>query len=158
MEDGYNFLQLKAHILPLSSANTWEVAVKEWSLVGIHEAEGPESCPCGHFPIIEICSIHNRVTHQNTEVGNICVKRFLGLRSDLIFTAIKRIRKDPDKSLNADAIAFFHERRVLNEWEYHFCQNTMRLRNMTSSQLGKRQDINKKVLSAIGKRGFQGPQ
>ena len=42
------------------------------------------------------------------------------------FTAVKRIRKDPDKSLNADAVAFFRERRVLNEWEYNFCQNTMR--------------------------------
>ena len=107
MGDGYNFQQLKKHILPLSHAGAWEVAVKEWSLVGIHEADEPETCPCGHFPIMEVCSIHNRVTGQSTEVGNICVKRFLGLRSDLIFTAIKRIRKDPEKSLNADAIAFF---------------------------------------------------
>jgi hypothetical protein len=158
MGDGYNLLQLKAHILPLSSAGRWDVAVKEWSLVGIHEADEPEACPCGHFPIIEICSIHNRVTGHSTEVGNICVKRFLGLRSDLIFTAIKRIRKDPDKSLNADAIAFFHERRVLNEWEYNFCQNTMRLRSLTAAQLSKRRAINHKVLTAIGKRGFQGPR
>jgi len=158
MGDGYNLLQLKAHVLPLSNAGSWDVAVKEWSLVGIHEADEPEACPCGHFPIIEICCIHNRVTGHSTEVGNICVKRFLGLRSDLIFTAIKRIRKDADKSLNADAIAFFYERQVLNEWEYNFCQNTMRLRSLTSAQLGKRRDINHKVLTAIGKRGFQGPQ
>jgi hypothetical protein len=158
MGDGYNFQQLKAHILPLSSAVTWEVAVREWSLTGIHETDEAETCPCGHFPIMEICSIHNRVTGHSTEVGNICVKRFLGLRSDLIFAAIKRIRKDPDKSLNADAITFFHERRVLNEWEYNFYQNTMRLRGLTPAQLGKRQDINQKVLVAIKKRGFQGPQ
>jgi hypothetical protein len=158
MGDSYNFQQLKAHILPLSKADIWEMAAKEWSLTGIHEADEPETCPCGHFPIMEICSIHNRVTGHSTEVGNICVKRFLGLRSDLIFTSLKRIRKDPAKSLNADAIAFFHERRVLNEWEYNFCQNTMRLRSLTSAQLGKRQDINQKVLAVIKKRGFQGPQ
>lgn len=158
MGDGYNLQQLKAHILPLSSAATWEAAVKEWSLTGIHESDDPETCPCGHFPIVEICSIHNQVSGHSTEVGNVCVKRFLGLRSDLIFAAIKRIRKDADKSLNADAIAFFHERRMLNEWEYNFCQSTMRLRRLTSAQLGKRRDINQKVLSAIKKRGFQGPQ
>ena len=71
------------------------------SLTGIHEADEPETCPCGHFPIMEICSIHNRVTYHTTGVGNVCVKRFLGLRSDLIFTAIKRIKNDLGKSLNA---------------------------------------------------------
>lgn len=158
MAEGYNFQQLRAHILPLSRAATWEVAVREWSLVGIHEADEPASCPCGHFPIVEICSIHNSITGQSTEVGNVCVKRFLGLRSDLIFTAIKRIRKDPSKSLNADAITFFFERSLLNSWEYQFCQNTMRLRNLSPAQLAKRLDINRKVLAAIKKRGFQGPQ
>jgi len=158
MSDGYNFQQLRAHILPLSKATTWEIAVREWGLSGIHEADEPETCPCGHFPIMEICSIHNRATGRSTEVGNVCVKRFLGLRSDLIFSAIKRIRKNPDKSLNADAIAFFYERRLLNEWEYNFSQNTMRLRSLTSAQLSKRHDINEKILAAIKKRGFQGPQ
>ena len=158
MSEGYNFQQLKKHILPLSNATAWEVAVKEWSLVGIHEADERETCCCGHFPIIEICSIHNRITGHATEVGNICVKRFLGLRSDLIFSAIKRIRKDQDKSLNADALAFFHERRVLNDWEYNFCQNTMNLRRFTLAQLSKRRDINDKILAVIKNRGFQGPQ
>ena len=43
--------------------------------IRFHEADEPETCPCGHFPIIEICSIHNRITGRATEVGNICVKR-----------------------------------------------------------------------------------
>lgn len=158
MGDGYNFKQLKEHILARSHASTWEVAVKEWGLTGVHEADEPETCPCGHFPIIEICSIHNRVTNRSTEVGNVCVKRFLGLRSDLIFAAIKRIRKDLDKTLNADAIAFFYERGVINNWEHNFCQNTMRLRNLTFNQLKTRHGVNSKVLNAIKKRGFQGPQ
>ena len=156
MGDGYNLRQLKDHILSLSNSATWDVAVKEWSLTGIHESDEPETCPCGHFPILEICAIHNRVTGHSTEVGNICVKRFLGLRSDLIFAAIKRIRKDPDKSLNADAIAFFHGRRVLNDWEFSFCEDTMRLRRLTAAQLAKRRAINQKVLTAIKARGFQG--
>lgn len=158
MGDGYNFRQLKSHILSLSKADIWEVAVKEWGLTGIHETDDPETCPCGHYPIKEICSINNRVTGRSTEVGNVCVKRFLGLRSDLVFAAIKRIRGNLDKSLNADAIALFHERGLLNQWEYDFCQSTIGLRRMTAAQLSKRRDINRKVLAAIKKRGLQGPQ
>lgn len=158
MAEGYNFQQLKAHVLPLSSASIWEVAAKEWSLTGIHEADEPDTCPCGHFPIMEICSIRNRVTGHSTEIGNVCVKRFLGLRSDLIFAAIKRIRKAPDKSLNADAIAFFRERGILNDWEYGFSQSTLKLRSLSAAQLGKRRAINQKVLEVIKRRGFQGPQ
>jgi hypothetical protein len=93
MNDGYNFIQLKKEILSLSKAEDWETARKEWALVEDYEADEPETCLCGHFPIIEICEIRNRVTNALAEVGNRCVKRFLGFRSDLIFDALKRIRK-----------------------------------------------------------------
>ncbi len=120
MGDGYNFARLREQILARSQALDWEVARKEWGLVTIFEAEEPETCLCGHYPIIEICEISNRITKHRAEVGNCCVKRFLGLRSDLIFSTIKRIRKDPDKSLNADAAAYFKAKGVLNDWEYSF--------------------------------------
>jgi len=157
MGEGFNFQQLKERILERSQATDWEVARKEWSLVGIHDADEPETCLCGHFPIIEICHIKNRVTGHSTDVGNQCVKRFLGLRSDLIFNAIKRIRKDPTKSLNADAITYFFERRLLNDWEYEFLQDTMRKRNLSAGQMERRLRINQKVLAAVKRRGFQGP-
>ena len=62
MGDGYNFQQLKAAILALSRATDWEVAKKEWRLVEISEADEPETCLCGHFPIIELCTISNATT------------------------------------------------------------------------------------------------
>jgi hypothetical protein len=152
--DGYNFQQLKAEILKLSRAQDWETARKEWVLIDIIEADEPEVCLCGHYPIIEICGIKNRVTGQHAEVGNVCVKRFLGFRSDLIFTAIKRIRKDIEKSLNADAISFFFDRGVLNAWEYDFLQDTMRKRDLSRKQLDKRIAVNRKVLKAVARRGI----
>lgn len=155
--DGYNFRQLRDAILPLSEASNWETARKEWSLVDIYEADEPQTCRCGHFPIIEICQITNRVTGRSTEVGNVCVKRFLGIRSDLIFTSLKKIRNDLTKSLNADSIAFFREKGLLSAWEYNFLQNTMRKRKLSQKQLAIRKEINQKVLSAVAKRGFQGP-
>jgi hypothetical protein len=155
--DGYNFQQLRDEILARSEASDWEIARKEWSLVNIYESEEPQTCLCGHFPIIEICVIANRLTKTTTEVGNRCVRRFLGLRSDLIFSAIKKIRKNIEKSLNVDAITFFRDRRLLNAWEYSFLQHTMRLRNLSPSQLSTRKRINEKVLVAIRQRGFRGP-
>ncbi len=116
MGDGHNFRQLRDSILALSAATDWEVARKERSFVDISEADEPETCLCNHLPVIEICTIFNRTTGHRAEIGNRCVKRFLGLRSDLVFAAIKRIRKDIGKSLNADAIVFFHRRGLLNAW------------------------------------------
>ncbi|MBN4083127.1 hypothetical protein JYU08_00410, partial [bacterium AH-315-B06] len=90
-------------------------------------------------------------------VGNIYVKRFLGLRSDLIFVALKRIKKNISKSLNRESIVLFREKDLLTDWEYNFSQNTMRKRNLTTKQLEQRERINRKVLEAVLKRGFHGP-
>ena len=73
MSEGHNFKQRGDAILALSQASDWEVARKEWRLVDISEAVEPETCRCGHFPIIEICTIANRVTGYRVEIGNRCV-------------------------------------------------------------------------------------
>jgi hypothetical protein len=88
------------------------------------------------------------------DVGNVCVKRFLGFRSDLIFQSLKRIRADRDKSIGPDAAAFFHERGVINGWEYQFQQSTMRKRNLSERQLATRRLINEKVVAAVRRRGL----
>lgn len=157
MGDGFNFKQLRDGILPLSEASDWEVARKEWSLVAVRPADEPKTCLCGHYPIIEICGISNRITKKNTEVGNRCVRRFLGIRSDLIFAGIRKIQKDITKSLNADAITFFRQRGLLTAWEHGFLQDTMRKRRLSEAQLASRRRINEKVLKAIKQRGFRGP-
>ncbi|MBN9567767.1 MAG: hypothetical protein J0H79_09185 [Alphaproteobacteria bacterium] len=154
MGDGYNFQQLKAAILTLSRATDWEVAKKEWRLVEISEADEPETCLCGHFPIIELCTISNATTAKSVDVGNVCVKRFLGFRSDLIFQSLKRVRADLDKAIGPDATAFFHERGVINDWEYQFQQSTMRKRNLSARQLASRRVINQKVIAAVRRRGL----
>lgn len=154
MSDGYNFQQLKAEILALSRATDWETAKTEWKLIGIGEAEERETCLCGHFPIIELCTITNQVTGRTADVGNVCVKRFLGFRSDLIFASIKRIRKDRDKSIGAEAAVFFRERGIINAWEYKFQQSTYRKRDLTYKQLSTRHTINRKVLADVARRGI----
>lgn len=154
MGEGYNFKVLKERILALSEAKDWDVARKEWYLVDIEESGEAQTCLCGHFPIIDICTILNKVTNNTAEVGNVCVKKFLGIRSDLIFSALKRIRKDTEKSLNADALAFFRERNVLTRKEYEFLEDIRLKRDLSVRQISWRCDINRKVLAFVAKRGL----
>jgi hypothetical protein len=156
MGDGYNFRVLSAEILKLSRATDWVTACREWVLIDIYEADTPETCLCQHFPIIEICVIKNTVTSAVAEVGNVCVKRFLGIRSDLIFTGLKRIRKDVTNALNEDSIVFFHRARVINQWEYGFLQNTKNKRNLSGPQMRTRTSINQRIIDIVAKRGIQG--
>lgn len=156
MGDGYNFAVLSAEILKLSRASDWEAARKEWALVDVYEADEPETCLCEHFPIREICVIRNSVTGSVAEVGNVCVKRFLGIRSDLIFSALKRIKKDLHKSLNTDAIVFFYQAKAINDWEYRFLQDTKDKRNLSVAQVRTRQKLNQRIVDAVARRGLRG--
>jgi hypothetical protein len=155
MGDDYNFKTLSAEIIKRSRAKDWATARREWALLSIYEADEDETCLCEHTPIREICVIRNSVTGQVAEVGNVCVKRFMGIRSDLIFTALKRIRKDVTKSLSPDAIAFFYQRRVINDWESEFLQNTCGKRSLTDAQMRKRAQINQHMIDIVAKRGIQ---
>ena len=157
MTDNHNFQRLQAEIFALSKAKgDWEVARKEWALAHIKFVDEAETCLCGHHPIREVCTIKNRITKNSTEVGNVCVKRFFGIRSDLIFDAIKRIMKDSKKNLNAEALAFFREKGLLDDPEYDFLKSIMGKRNLMPVEMNARQRINNRILNAIGRRGFQG--
>lgn len=153
-EGGHNFRQLKEAILARSQATDWEVAKKEWKLVRIYEADEPDTCLCGHTPIIEICVLSNTLNGQHAEVGNRCVKRFLGLRSDLIFAGIKRVKADISKSLNANSTVFFFERGIINDWEYKFQNSTLSKRSLSGKQMETRMKINRKVLAYMERRGI----
>ncbi|WP_149539357.1 hypothetical protein [Siccirubricoccus phaeus] len=154
MGDGYHFETLKAAILARSRATEWPVARLEWKLVDISMADEPETCACGHYPIRELCLLNNRITGQHLEVGNVCVKRFLGLDYGLVFQGLKRIADDDTKALNAAATAFFYERGVISEWEYKFQQSTLRKRQLSLKQEATRQSINARVLAAVRSRGL----
>lgn len=144
-ENSMSEFKLTAEIIARSKAKTWDLAKTEWSLAEVYEAEEPETCLCGHFPIIEICTLKNRITGQTADVGNCCVKRFIGLPSDKIFQAVKRVRKDPSKSLNGETITHAFEKAWINEWERDFYLKIMRKRVLTSKQSEKKIQINEKI-------------
>jgi len=141
--------QLTTEILNHSVARTWDEAKLEWALLEVYEAEKPETCLCGHFPIIELCVLINRRNRNQVTVGNFCVKKFIGLPSDKIFQAVKRIRKDQSKSLNAEAVQHAFDRHWINEWEKNFYFEIMRKRKLTPKQAAKKNEINVLVLARM---------
>lgn len=146
--------RLIVEILSRSSAKDWASARLEWELSNVYvvTVENGYECLCGHTPICEICVLHNRVNSNEAEVGNVCVKRFLGLNSDLIFAGLRRVYGDIGAALNADAIYYAHQRGWLNDWELSFSLDTSRKRKLSGRQLQKRTQINQKVLARTHRR------
>lgn len=143
--------KLIKEIISLSVSDTWEIAKTEWELNEIYFADEPETCLCGRFPIIELCELKNTKNKELAVVGNCCVKKFIGLPSDKIFQAVKRVRKDGGKALNGEAIELARSKNWINEWEYNFYVDTFRKRKLSEKQLIKRRQINEKVLFRINK-------
>ena len=147
--DGYNFKQLRDAIVARSVSQEWDAARLEWRLSHIYFVDDPEQCLCGHFPIIEVCVLANRKNARTAEVGNVCVKRFLGIRSDKIFACVKKLKKDSDKAPNAETIELLYEQGLISSWERKFSLDTMRKRNLSGRQMIKRREINQKILDNI---------
>ena len=138
--------KLAAQIVALSSASVWDAAKLEWVLHEVFESEEPDTCLCGHYPIIENCVLRNKTNDQFATVGNCCVKKFIGLPSDLIFQAAKRIRLDGSKSLNGEALSYARDRGWISEWERDFYFDIMRKRSLSLKQATKKRQINEKFL------------
>lgn len=139
--------KLTNEILQKSQSKTWDAAKAEWVLDQIYESEDPETCLCGHFPIIEICILENKLNKNLVTVGNCCVKKFIGLPSNLIFQAVKRIRRDIKKSLNPEAIMHAYKNGWINNWEFTFSMNTCRKRVLSERQTEVRIRVNEKMLN-----------
>lgn len=141
--------KLFKEIIKLSVANKWEDVKKEWVLDHIYSAMQAQTCLCGHFPIIEICVIKNIKNNEQALVGNCCINKFLGIGSNKIFSALKKIRKDIHRSVNKDLISFAYDKKIVNSWEKKFYISIWRKRNLSDNQMKKKVQINKKLLREL---------
>lgn len=141
--------RLIQEILSLSVSKEWDIAKNEWEICNIQFGEGEDECLCGKKGIKQLCFIHNDQSGRTVIIGSCCVKKFLGIRSDKIFTSIKMIKKDLDRSLNEEAIEFAREKHIINDWEENFYKNTWRKRKLSAKQKAKRRQINQKILEDI---------
>ena len=144
----HNFERLKAHILPLSHSDRFEVARTEWDLVSVEITDELDNCPCGQ-EIKEHCYITNRITGESTYVGNVCINRFIGIDTGSLFDGLKRIAKDPYSNANLDVIE--HGRRLgfIYDSEYEFLVETRRKRKLSPKQLEWKRKINRRIIQQI---------
>ena len=144
----HNFERLKAHILPLSRSQMFDVARTEWDLVSVEITEEFDHCPCGQ-EIKEHCYITNRITGQSTYVGNVCINRFIGIDTGNLFDGLKRIAKDPYANANLDVIEHGHKMGYIYETEYAFLVSTRLKRKLSDKQLEWKRKINRRITQQI---------
>lgn len=145
--DGHNFERLKAHILPMSVSQVFEIARTEWSLVAVEISDEWDECPCGK-DIKEHCYIRNRVNGRETYVGNVCINRFVGIDTGNLFDGLKRIAKDPTANANHDLIEHAYKMGYLfGEKEYTFLKQTMLKRKLSAKQIDWKVKINRRIVA-----------
>ncbi len=146
--DGHAPYHLMRKIVALSTANDWHGAKDEWRLEVVW-LEPRGVCLCGHAPITEQCLIRNCINGNAAVVGNICVKRFLGLPSDDIFKGFQRIRRNLTAALAVAAARYAYARGWLNDWEIGFCLNTVQRRTVSARERAKKVEINGRLLTCL---------
>lgn len=145
----HNFERLKAHILPLSVATTFDAAKREWSLEWIEVSEEFDHCPCGQ-QIKEHCYIRNNENGNKTYVGNVCVNNFLGIDTGTVFAGLKRIAADSSANPNEDLIVLAYKAGYLyDEDEYKFLMQTRNKRSLSAKQIAWKQKINRRIVNKI---------
>ncbi len=144
--------KLIPEILKLSEAAAWETARGEWELFHVYEKyeSDPDHCLCGH-PILEICVLRNKRNGNNAVVGNVCVKKFLGLPSDRIFAALKRVRRSPESSLNYEAVSHAFTSRWFSPWDNEFYLGVLKKRSLTDKQLAIKLKLNQRFVLRMQK-------
>jgi hypothetical protein len=142
----HNFEQLKAHILPLSKARTFDAARFEWELTAVELSKDFDNCPCGQ-QIKEHCYIRNRETGAETYVGNVCINRFMGIDTGNLFDGLRRIAENPRANANDDVIQYAQERGYLFDKEYDFLMSTRLKRSLSQKQRDWKEKINRRILN-----------
>ena len=139
--------KLSQEIIALSDATTWDDAKQEWDLDEIYKASrgNPETCLCGHYPILEVCIIRNLKNGETAVVGNCCVKKFMK-EPNRIFRALDRIEEDYENPLNADAVHYAYDKEWIDDWQKEFYIDTWRKRKLSEKQMTKRSEINLQIM------------
>lgn len=140
--------KLTEEIIKLSNSDYWDTAKNEWNFEYAYSSEELQTCLCGHYPIKNICVLKNTENRNETEVGNCCVNKFLGIdEGNKIFTSIKRLKEDITKSMSLEVLEYLNKKKVLSDFDYSFYSDTIRKRKLSEKQLNIRKRINQKLIN-----------
>jgi hypothetical protein len=144
-----NFERLKEHILPLSASKNFSFACSEWDLIAVEITDEFDSCPCGQ-EIKEHCYIRNRLTGEETYVGNVCINRFMGFKTGSLFDGLKRIKLDELANANTAVIEYAWERGYIHDLnEYSFLKSTALARKLSDKQANWKKLINRRIINQV---------
>jgi hypothetical protein len=139
--------KLTSEILKLSESNFWDSAKREWNFEFAYYSEELETCLCGHYPIKNVCVIKNIKNNNQTEVGNCCINKFLGIKEgNKVFASINRLKEDISKSMSHEVLEYLNEKKVLTAFEYEFYKDIIRKRNLSEKQKKIKEGINQKLI------------
>lgn len=145
--ESHSFERLKAHILPLSVSQVFDVARTEWFLEAIEISDEFDNCPCGQ-EIKEHCYIRNRLNGYATYVGNVCINRFIQIDTGNLFEGLRRIAADISANANHDLIEHaWRNGYLFGEKEYTFLKQTMLKRKLSQPQMAWKEKINRRILA-----------
>lgn len=140
---------LQEKILNQSESKIWEHAKREWKLNYIYENESHQECVCGHYPIKEICVIKNIKNKNQREIGNHCIKQFLGLNTSKLFLSVKKVKKDIVASVDCDTLDYAYENNFISNWDFNFYSHIRLKRILSQKQLDQKIRINEKIFEII---------
>lgn len=144
-----NFNVFCREILSRSYSNMWDVAKSEWSVVDMEYVDEPETCLCGHFPIVEVFTLENKYTGEKVRVGNVCVNKFI--HKNKAFAGYKRILKSKMASVTVDLLNFARDRKIITINDYDFYVSIIRKRVLSERQYKWKTDINLRIINYIKK-------
>lgn len=150
-----SFEKLKNHILDLSISESYQDAKSEWEVTTYEYVEDFDNCPCGQA-IKELCYIRNLLNGNETYVGNVCVRQFIGIDTGNVFDGLRRIMKDPDANPNEDLIRYAYKKGFVYENELSFLMSIKRKRNLSEKQSSWRRKINYRILNKVVVRRNRG--
>lgn len=144
----HNEYKLIRRILARSQAKEWDQAKQEWTVDRIYRVEPatPGTCLCGHHPIIEHCVLRNKRNNKRATVGNVCVKKFIGIDCTNLFASIERVSRDYSRALSPETIDYAYRHQLISPWETKFYLDTCRKRKLSVRQSTKRQEINRMLI------------
>lgn len=151
MEEKFNLGKLFSELAERSyfTNPTKEEIKDEWVFVCTEKLEEPESCLCGHYPIINSCVMRNKHNDSIISVGNVCVNKFFEQDFSYIFTDIAKLEKDITSSVTDKTRDYCLEKKFINDWEYHFLANRKGKKKASFKQIQKKTDINNKILKSL---------
>lgn len=141
---------LAIHIINLSTAKSWYAAKAEWSLDRIYMNNDTQNCPCGHV-IKEVCVIRNSMNGNETEVGNVCVYKFMAIDSRSLFDSFRRVSSGASKTFSEDMIAYARRHNLISNWDVTFYLDIRTKRRLTERQLAQKNRINGQILTFVVK-------